>query len=122
MLWSIGVIDNYMKKALLFKQGVDPIVVSADEVKDGKYDKADNFVDLKYEFKVKYVKDCKGHTGPYFRYYLSHDDYVKLSQNQKTHSDIVENMRRFLESYWHDEWKNKVSHFCEIEKYFKKVN
>ena len=107
-----------MLKARLFQDGVETII-SAQDVKDGKYSRYDNFVDVEYEFRVRYVNGAKHHGAPHFRLYLSREDYLRLSPEQKKRFEIVRGQRHFQNSFWHSEWQNKVKSFCEIEKYFK---
>ena len=107
-----------MKTALLFKDG-EKILVTADEIKEGKYSRFEEFVDPEYEFKVQYVRGAKNNGGPYFRLYYSYEDYKKMFPDRADRYQIVANMRRFQECKWHREWKEKVSDFCETEKYHK---
>lgn len=108
-----------MKNARLFKKNGDVKIVSAEDVLYDKVDRNSEFVDLEYEFKAYFVKDCKGHYGPYFRLYLSREDYQKLSQDKKTKYEIVKKMRRYQESDWHRHWKKRFEQTCEIEKTIK---
>ena len=105
-----------MKNALLFRDNADPILVSADDVKDGKYDRYAEYVDPEYEFKVEYVKGAKHGGGPYFRLYYSYEDYKRLYPERADRYQIVANMRKYEESEWHQTWKANVSGFCCIEK------
>ena len=107
-----------MNKALIFKNG-EPIVVTAEEVKNGKYPPSEfEFVDPEYEYKVQFVRSAKKNGGPYFRLYYTYEDYKKLFPDRADRYQIVANMRRYQECKWHREWKEAVSGFCEIEKYF----
>lgn len=108
-----------MKEALLFRENEDPILVTAEEVKNGLYSIYEEFVDPDYEFKVQFVKGSKNNGGPYFRLYYSYEEYKKLYPQRATRYEIVANMRRFEESEWHCSWKNKVADFCSIEKCIK---
>ena len=109
-----------MEKAILFEEGRDPIIVSADDIKAGLYSEKCEFRDSEYnEYKVTYVCDCKGHKGPYFRLYYSYEDYKKLYPNRADRYKIVANMRRYDESQWHKDWKTKFEPFCSIEKCIK---
>lgn len=108
-----------MKNALLFRENEDPILVSADEVLEGKYNPHDEFVDPDYEFRVQFVKGAKNGGGPYFRLYYSYEEYKKKYPDRADRYQIVANMRRFEESQWHNNWKQKFSFFCEIEKCIK---
>lgn len=109
-----------MKTALLFREGGKELIeVSADEVKNGLYDRHEEFVDPEYEFKVQFVKGAKGNGGPYFRLYYSYEEYKKLFPERASRYEIVANMRRYEESQWHVAWKNKFSSFCDIEKCIK---
>lgn len=105
-----------MREARLFGGNKGPILVNAEEVKEGKYDRYENFIDIEEEFRVNYVSDSKGHGGPYFRLYLTREEYKKLSNDQKDRYDILRDQRRYKESPWHREWKEKLSPFCRIEK------
>lgn len=105
-----------MREARLFDDDKNPKIIKAEEVKEGKYDRYDNFIDIEEEFRVNYVSNSKGHSGPYFRLYLAREEYKKLSKNQKDRYDILRDQRRYKESPWHREWKEKLSHFCKIEK------
>ena len=107
-----------MNKALLFR-GNKEILVFAEEVRDGLYDRYEEFVDPEYEFKVQYVKGARNNGGPYFRLYYSYEDYKKLYPDSADRYQIVANMRRYQESQWHREWKEKMSSFCTIEKCIK---
>lgn len=112
-----------MDKALLFKNDNDMVVVSAQEVFDGKYDRNSNFTDLEYNYRVTYVKKAKGVNGkPYFRIYLAHDEYLITQGKKTTKQEIIQNMRHFKECEWHRNWKELFSSFCgkeNIEKYIK---
>ena len=108
-----------MKSALLFRENTPPIVVKAEEIKNGIYDRNEEFVDEKYEFKVQYVKGAKGNGGPYFRLYYSYEDFKRLYPDRADRYAIVANMRRYEESKWHEYWKERFSNFCENEKYIK---
>ena len=105
-----------MRTARLFRQD-EMVFVKAEEVRDGKYSRDENFVDPEYQFRVIYAKDCKGHTGPYFRLYLTLDEYEALSTERKTQYDILRDQRHYAESAWHREWEARCSSFCEIEHY-----
>ena len=108
-----------MKKARLFKENQEPIIVSADEVKNGQYSRNEEFVDPEYEFKVQYVKGARNNGGPYFRLYYSYEEYKKLYPDRASRYEIVADMRRFQESQWHKGWKEKFASFCNIEKCIK---
>ncbi|MBR6277835.1 MAG: hypothetical protein IKH51_09015 [Clostridia bacterium] len=108
-----------MDKARIFNENTN-IIVSAEEVKRGDYSCKDyEFVDVEYEFKVKFVKGAKNHGRPYFRLYYSYEDYKKLYPDRADRYAIVANMRKYQESIWHKKWKNNFSSFCEIEKCIK---
>ncbi len=108
-----------MKTACLFRENEPAVLVSAEEVKNGLYDRNEEFVDPEYDFKVTYVKGARNNGGPYFRLYYSYEDYKKLYPDKADRYEIVANMRHFKESKWHREWKQKFSTFCEIEKCIK---
>ena len=108
-----------MKNARLFKPDGDVEIVSAEDVLKGIVDRDSEFIDLEYNFKVCFVKDCKGHYGPYFRLYLSREDYQKFSDDMKNRYDIIEGMRRYQESNWHRYWKGRFESECDIEKTIK---
>lgn len=108
-----------MKEALLFRENEDPILVTAEQVKNGLYSRYEEFVDPDYEFKVQFVKGSKNNGGPYFRLYYSYEEYKKLYPERATRYEIVANMRRFEESEWHRSWKDKVADFCSIERCIK---
>ena len=106
-----------MKYAVLFTNNK---LVSAEDVKNGVYSKSEEFIDPKYEdFRVRYVKSAKNNGGPYFRLYLSREDYIKLNPDRADRYDIVANMRRYRETKWHTTWKERLSDFCSIEKCIK---
>ncbi len=105
-----------MKTALLFIKG-EPVLVTAEEVKNGKYSPHEyEFVDPEYHFKVQFVRAAKNKGGPYFRLYYSYEDYKKLYPDRADRYKIVADMRRYEECKWHRWWKNVVSDFCIIEK------
>ena len=112
-----------MDKALLFYNG-EPVLVSAEEIRDGKYPKDSEFVDAEYpDYKVRYVSAGRPAKDeevgiPYFRLYYSYEEYKNLYPDRADKYKIVADMRRFQESQWHREWKEKLSPFCETEKYF----
>ncbi len=108
-----------MKEALLFDNRNDPILVTAEEVKEGKYSRDSEFVDPEYEFKVQFVKGAKNNGGPYFRLYYSYEDYRRLFPDKADRYKIVANMRRYYESLWHKQWKQRFEPFCTIEKHIK---
>lgn len=113
-----------MDRALLFREG-KPVLVTAQEVLDGKYSKDAEYVDAEYpEYKVSFVRAGKPPKGemfgtPYFRLYYSYEDYKELFPDRADKYEIVCDMRRYQETKWHREWKEKLSPFCETEKYFK---
>lgn len=108
-----------MKSALLFRENEEPILVSAEQVKEGLYSRDEEFVDPEYEFRVCFVKGAKNNGGPYFRLYYSYEEYKKLYPDRADRYEIVANMRRYQECKWHRMWKDKMSGFCEIEKCIK---
>lgn len=116
-----------MDKALLFYNG-EPILVSAEDILDGNYSRDSEFVDAEYpDYKVSFIRAGKPAHGmevgiPYFRLYYSYEEYKKLYPDRADKYEIVADMRRFQESQWHREWKEKLSSFCETEKYFKLEN
>ncbi len=116
-----------MEKALLFYDG-EPILVSAEEVLVGKYLRDSEFVDAEYpDYKVRFICAGKPAQGaeigiPYFRLYYSYKEYKELYPDRADKYKIVADMRKFQESPWHREWKEKLSSFCETEKYFKFEN
>ena len=107
-----------MDKARLFKNGVNTVVY-AQEVKDGIYSRYENFVDIEYEFRATYVKAAKNNGRPYFKIYVSKEDYRRLSPEQKSKYDILCELRHFQNGPWHVEWQDKFKSFCAIEKYIK---
>ena len=113
-----------MDKALLFNER-EPVLVTAEDILDGKYPRDSEFVDVEYpDYKVKFICAGKPMAGeevgkPYFRLYYSYEEYKRLYPDRADKYAIVANMRRFQESQWHREWKDKLSSFCETEKYFK---
>lgn len=107
-----------MRKALLFKGDVETEVTATD-VLDGKYSRNENFVDPEYRFRVVFVKDSKGHTGPYFRLYFSLDYYRAMTPERKTQYDILRGQKHYLESKWHRDWEERLSAFCKIEYFLK---
>ena len=108
-----------MKKALLFRENHEPVLVSAEEVRDGMYNRYEEFVDPEYEFKVQFVKGARNNGAPYFRFYYSYEEYKKLYPGRASRYEIVADMRRYKESEWHQKWKANVSDFCSIEKCIK---
>ena len=108
-----------MKNARLFRENQKPILVSAEQVRDGLYNRYEEFVDPEYEFKVQYVKGAKNNGGPYFRLYYSYEEYKKLYPDRADRYEIVANMLHYQESEWHKRWKKNVSEFCSIEKCIK---
>lgn len=108
-----------MKTALIFRNNEEPIEVTAEDVKNGLYSRDTQFVDTKYEQKVQYVCRAKNNGGPYFRLYISYEDYKNMYPDRPSREDFLKFKRRFSETQWHQEWKNKFSHFCEIEKHIK---
>ena len=111
-----------MKYALLFKENTEPILVSAEEVKNGLYNRDSEFVDPEYEFKVQFVRGSRNNGSPYFRLYYSYEEYKSLFPDRASRYEIVANMRRYDESMWHKEWKEKLSTFCSIEKHIKNTS
>ena len=105
-----------MKRALLFRDNEKLILVSAEDVKKGLYDRHDNYVDPEYEFKVEYVNGAKNGGGPYFRLYYSYEEYKRLYPERADRYELVANMRRYEESEWHTRWKTNVAGFCNIER------
>ena len=108
-----------MKKALLFRDNEEPVLVSAEEIKAGMYSRHEEFVDSRYEFRVQYVSGARNQGGPYFRFYYSYEEYKKLYPERASRYEIVANMRRYEESSWHKKWKKIFSEFCAIEKCIK---
>lgn len=108
-----------MKYARLFRENEEPILVSAEQVKEGLYSRDEEFVDPEYEYRVRFVKGAKNNGAPYFRLYYSYEEYKKLFPERASRYEILANMRRYQECKWHKMWKEKVSEFCEIEKCIK---
>ena len=108
-----------MYKALLFREETTSILVSADDIKNGLYDRNEEYVDPEYLFKVIYVKGSRNNGRPYFRMYYSHEDYARLYPDKASRYEIVANMRRFQESKWHKKWKENIAEFCDTERYIK---
>ena len=104
-----------MKYALLFRTTNGPVLVSADDVKSGRYDKDGEYVDPDYQFKVTYVNAAKNGGGPYFRLYYSYEDYKRLYPERADRYKIVRDMRRYNETEWHTRWKANMIGFCRIE-------
>ena len=114
----IGLRGHVMRQALMLKNN-EKIPVTADEVLSGKYNSSETFVDPDYEFRLKFVKDSKGHSGPYFRLYYSYEEYKRMHPDRADHYAMVANMRHYKESQWHSGWEEKFSDFCDIEKCIK---
>ena len=108
-----------MKYACLFRENEEPILVSAEDIKNGIYSKDEEFIDPEYEFRVIYVKGARNNGGPHFRLYLSREDYNKLSPKRKSRYDYLRKMRHFDDSEWHKKWKQLFSGICDIEKCIK---
>lgn len=108
-----------MKKALLFKEGKDSVLISAEDIKNGLYSRDEGFVDPEYEIKLQYVSGARNNGGPYFRLYYSYEEFKKLYPDRISKYEILANMRHYEESKWHKLWKERFSEFCEIEKYTK---
>jgi len=111
-----------MKYARLFREHEPPILVSAEDVKNGLYSRYEEFVDPEYEFKVQFVKGARNNGGPYFRMYYSYEEYKQLFPERASRYEIVANMRRHEESPWHKKWKFNVSSFCATEKYIENTS
>jgi len=109
-----------MNEARIFKDNRST-VVKARDVLSGAISKENEFVDLEYEFRVIFVKSAKNNGSPYFRLYLSREDYKRLSKEQKSKYDILCEMRNLKESPWHREWKDKLKAFCSIEKTIRNI-
>lgn len=105
-------------EARLFIDG-KAIFVTPDQVKEGFVPKESEFTDPDSEFGVRYVKDCKGHYGPYFKLYLSLEDYQRLSPERKTAWDILSDQRHYANGPWHRKWEAVFSPFCMMEKAIK---
>ena len=105
-----------MEKAMIF--GTENIV-TAEEVKQGKYSRLEEFVDPEYQFKVEFVKGSRNNGRPYFRLYYSYEEYKKLFPERADRYQLIANMRHFEESKWHKKWKDLFSSFCDIEHYTK---
>lgn len=105
-----------MDKARIFKTNT---IVYATEVKDGLYSRYENYEDIEYNFRAIYVKAAKNNGRPYFKIYLSKEEYKKLPIEQKTKYDILCELRHFQIGPWHREWQEKFENFCELEKYIK---
>ena len=110
-----------LDRARLFKNGNNKIVY-ANEVKEGLYDRHANFQDIEYEFRVTYVNSAKNHGVPYFKLYLSKDDYRKLSPELRTKYDILCELRHWQNGPWHRSWQDKFNSFCKIEQYIKNMD
>ena len=104
-----------MKYARLFRENEEPILVSAEDVKNGTYSRREEFVDPEYEFKVRFVSGARNNGGPYFRLYYSYEEYKRKFPDRATRYEIVANMRRYQESKWHKQWKKKMEDCCAIE-------
>lgn len=107
-----------MNKARIHDNDID-IIVSAQEILEGKYSKNCDFVDPEYEFRVTFVKRAKNHGVPYFRLYWSLEDYQKFAPERREKYEILKGMNHFAESEWHRTWEEKVSSFSSVEKYIK---
>ena len=105
-----------MRHALLFRENEEPVLVSAENVKNGLYRRDEEFVDPEYEFKVVFVRGARNNGRPYFRLYYSYEEYKKLYPERASRYEIVANMKHFKESEWHKHWKKLVSEFCTIER------
>ena len=110
-----------MKAALLFKNSGETVVLAKD-VTEGRYSRNEQFVDPEFKFRVIFVKDSKGHNGPYFRLYLTRDEYHKLSPESKSKYDILCQQRHYAESKWHRDWEDNCAAFCKLEQYIKGPN
>ena len=108
-----------MKNARLFRNNKALELVSAEDVKNGKYSRNEEFIDPEYEYKVQYVKGARNNGEPYFRLYHAYEEYKKLYPDRASRYEIVANMRRYQESAWHKKWKKNVASFCDIEKTIK---
>ena len=78
-----------MKYALLFRENEENVLVSAEDIQNGKYSRCDEFVDPEYEFKVQYVKGARNNGGPYFRMYYSYEEYKCMCPDRKTRYEIL---------------------------------
>lgn len=107
-----------MRTARLFKDGTMSIV-TAQQVLNGEVSRYENFVDPEYEFRVIFVKAARNSGQPYFRLYVTRDEYKQFSQEQKDRYQILSTMRHFQESAWHRDWEERVSSFCQNEFYVK---
>ena len=107
-----------MNKAKIFENDADRLIEAID-IRNGKESKEHEFVDSEENFKVTYVKGAKNNGAPYFRLYMSHADYLKLTPERKTRFDILKGMNHFAETQWHKDWEESVKHFTSIEKYIK---
>jgi hypothetical protein len=105
-----------MEQARIFEKSGACSIVTADDVLKGKVSSDNEFIDLEYEFKVTFVRASRNHGSPYFRLYMSRDDYKALTPNQKSRYDILAQKRHYQETSWHRGWKELVSSFCTTEK------
>ncbi|MCR5353941.1 MAG: hypothetical protein K6D98_06530 [Clostridiales bacterium] len=105
-----------MKTALVFSNG-KRVLVTAEEVKNGKYPPSEfEFVDPEYEFKVQFVRGAKNNGGPYFRFYYSYEEFKKLFPDKADLYKTILQQSSLQESLWHKKWKEAFKPFCEIEK------
>jgi len=117
LLCIVSITDgDILNKARLFKNGN---IVYASEIKEGKYDRNENYVDPEYNFRAIYVKSAKNNGRPYFKIYISKEEYRNLTIEQKTKYDILCSLRHFQNGPWHCEWQERFRSFCELEKYIK---
>ena len=107
-----------MKTAKIFGEK-NNFLVNAIDIKNGVISREHEFVDPEYEFKVIYVNKAKNNGAPYFRLYLSHDDYIKLNPERKNKYDYLRKMKHYDESFWHRSWEEKLAEFAKIEVHIK---
>lgn len=110
-----------MKTAKIFGEN-NNLLVNATDIKNGLISREHEFVDPEYEFKVIYVGKAKNNGTPYFRLYLSYDDYIKMSPERKSKYDYLRKMKHYDESFWHRSWEERLAEFAKIEAPIKDEN
>lgn len=106
-----------MDKALLFK---NKKLVNASEVEEGLISKEEEFIDIEENFKVVFVKRSIDNKKAHFRYLVSKDEYLKLSEDKKILYDfLVSSFKHKEEDEWYKSWIDKFSHFAKTNFYIK---
>ena len=108
-----------MKTALLIDSDEGRLVSASDVLNNFDNPHSLEFCDPEYQFRVCFVKDSKGHGGPYFRLLYGISDFSEKFPDKANLYGAVSELHHMSDDEWVKNHKERVKNIFETDKFIK---